>query len=91
MIFNHSTSLVMNSFEYLFIQDDATNVKQIMIFCGVSEADLEQELIYHNGGDSYQCLNNANVHDLERHYLIKRNGTIMSLSEYDFNTFFSKI
>ncbi len=90
MTINHSDSLELNLFEYIFIDNDAANIREIMTFCGVCESDLEQEIIFHNGGDSYQCLNDKDVHQLERHYLVKIDNTIVSFAECDFNHLFKQ-
>jgi hypothetical protein len=48
----HSTQLTIKPFDYIQIENDAKNIREIMLFVGVK--DIEQELIFHNGGWSYR-------------------------------------
>lgn len=87
----NSNKITVNDFDYIFIEDDAENVKDIMMFCGVEQSDIEQEMIFHAGGDNYICLGNMDVHQLERNYLVKRNDEIISYSECDFKHLFKVV
>lgn len=72
----NSDGLGVAPFEYIRVPendlDHPDTVKEIMLWCGVQESDLEQEMFYHTEGDSY-CAGSYPLHQVNGQYLIRTN------------------
>jgi CBS domain containing-hemolysin-like protein len=62
-----------------------------MKFCGISDSDIEQELIFHNEGDSFLVNGNIDIDKLENKYLIKNKNEIFYIDYKTFNNLFAII
>lgn len=71
-----SEGLGVAPFEYIRVPEDDLDhpdtVKEIMLWCGVQESDLEQEMIYHTEGDPY-WVGSHPLHEINGQYLIRTN------------------
>lgn len=83
----------VRKFEFLRVEKDCENIAQVMRFCGVEDKDIEQELIYHNGGDPYLIKNDTDAYSAAGCILIKfsDSDSIEVLNESLFFQFFEPL
>ena len=86
-----SEKLKLKNFEFILVEKDDANISQIMSFCGISKNNIEEELNYHYGGDTFMITKNKNVDDLIGYYLIKSNEKIIVIDSKIFNYLFELI
>ena len=85
-----SASLAVKPFEYIYVDDEVSNIREIMLFCGVAEEDLEQELIYHEGGDAFCFSEYKDIFWAAGMYLLKTENGLLTVKKDIFQTMFSE-
>lgn len=85
----NNTQLTIKPFCYIQIENDAKNIREIMLFVGIKENDIEQELIFHDGGDTF-LINSQDVYSHQGNYIVKVDGRIEIIPRYYFELLLSK-
>lgn len=84
-----SNSLRLKDFEALKIEKDVANIEEILKFCGIKEEDIEQELIFHNEGDTFLINGTHDSYHYQESYIIKDETGIFLVMPETFNRLFS--
>ncbi|PSV00631.1 hypothetical protein [Photobacterium kishitanii] len=88
MPYVNSTEFEVKDFASMKIQALDANIEEIMLFVGVNREDLEQEKIYHFGGDSFQISGNEVLLHVGDYVVKWKTGNCVIVSSFIFETFF---
>lgn len=81
--------LSINEFEFIYVEKDDQNITELLLFCGVKQEDIEQELIFHTEGDPFHYSEFRTLDDAIGSYLIKHKDDIFQMPEHTFKILFN--